>query len=87
MKFEYAGIVTELEDKDCPHCGKPLEPWLGPPDSGWGIILVCWNNQCPHYVGSDNAIANKRDDSNLGCRYAVNPDNGYQSFNLLAVCR
>lgn len=87
MKFEYAGIVTEYEDLNCPHCGRPLEPWLGPPDSGWGVILVCWNDQCPHHVGSDDAICNKRGDSNLGCRYAVNPDNGYQPFNLLAVCR
>ena len=87
MKFEYAGIVTELEDKICPHCQKPLEPWLGPPDSGWGVILVCYNNECPHYAGSNNDIAGKRDDSKLGCRYAENPENGYKPFNLLAVCR
>lgn len=87
MKFEYAGIVTELDDLECPHCDAPLEPFLGPPGSGWGVILVCWNNDCPHHKGSDKDIANKRDDSNLGCRYAVNPDNGYKPFNLVAVCR
>ncbi len=26
---EYAGIVTELEDHDCPHCGKLMD--LGSP--------------------------------------------------------
>lgn len=86
MIFTYAGIETVLEDHDCPHCGKPMEAWLAPPDSGWGVILVCYNNQCPHYKGSDKDIVNKRDDCTLGCRYALNPDNGYKPFNLVAMC-
>ncbi|MES9997454.1 hypothetical protein [Desulfovibrio aminophilus] len=86
MIFEYAGIVTELEDRTCPHCHKPLEPWVAPPGSGWGVIVVCNNNQCPHFQNSDKEIINKRDDSNLGCRYAENPDNGYKPFNLVALC-
>lgn len=87
MIFSYAGIDTELEDRTCPHCNTALEPWVAPPGSGWGVIMVCYNNQCPHYAGSDKAIINKRDDSNLGCRYAENPDEGYRGFNLVAVCR
>ena len=87
MRHEYAGVVTELEDHNCPHCNKPLEPWVAPPDTGWSVILVCNNNQCPHYVNSDKDIINKRDDSNLGCRYAENPENGYKPFNLIALCR
>ncbi|WP_419787519.1 hypothetical protein [Pseudodesulfovibrio sp.] len=83
---EYAGIVTELEDRDCPHCGKPMTPWLPPGETGWGVILVCENNNCSFYLGSESDIANKRDGSHLGCRYALNPDNGYKPINLLAVC-
>ncbi|MBN2139601.1 MAG: hypothetical protein JW718_01225 [Desulfovibrionaceae bacterium] len=87
MIFEYYDIKVELEDHDCPYCKKPLEPWVAPPESGWGVILVCNNNDCPFFVGSDKDIHNKRDDSNLGCRYALNPDNGYKPFNLVAWCR
>lgn len=87
MKHEYAGIVTELEDRVCPHCNTPMEPWLAPPMSGWGVIVVCNNDNCPHYQGSAGDIENNRDESTLGCRYAENPDNGYSPFNLVAVCR
>jgi hypothetical protein len=83
---EYAGIVTELEDHDCPHCGKPMEPWLTPPETGWGVILVCNNNGCPFYLGSETDIENKRDDSHLGCRFALDPGNKYKPVNVLAVC-
>lgn len=86
MIFKYAGIETELEDHDCPHCNVPLTPRIGPPDSGWGIILVCDNNECSYYKGSDKEIINKRSDCTLGCRYAENPDNGYKPFNLVAMC-
>jgi len=70
----------------CPHCKCELEAWIAPPETCWGEILVCNNNDCPHYKGSDENILNKRDDSRLGCRYAVDPDNGYKPFNLLAWC-
>ncbi len=86
MIHKYAGIETVLEDHDCPHCKEPLKPWLGPPESGWGVLLVCNNNECSYYKDSDKEIINKRDDSKLGCRYAENPENGYKSFNLVAVC-
>jgi hypothetical protein len=83
---EYAGIITELEDRVCPHCKKPLEAWLAPPETGWGVIVVCFNNECEYYKGSGEDIINKRDASRMGCRYAENPDNNYASFNLVAVC-
>lgn len=87
MIHTYAGVTTELEDRVCPHCSTAMEPWVAPPQSGWAVILVCNNNKCPHYNGSNEEIENKRGDSNLGCRYAEDPDNGYKPFNLLAVCR
>ncbi|MBG0790781.1 MAG: hypothetical protein H0S80_09815 [Desulfovibrionaceae bacterium] len=83
---EYAGIVTELPDRECPHCGKIMDAWLAPPETGWGVILICNNNNCPHYLNSEGDILHKRDDSHLGCRYAENPDNGFKPVNVLAVC-
>lgn len=83
---EYAGIVTELPDKECPHCGKIMDAWLAPPETGWTVILICNNNSCPHYINSEDDIMHKRDDSHLGCRYAENPDNGFKPVNVLAVC-
>jgi len=83
---EYAGIITELEDRNCPHCGKLMGPWLPPGESGWGVILVCENNNCKYYLGSEDDIAHKREDSHLGCRYALDPANGYKPVNVLAVC-
>jgi len=72
---------------DCPHCGEELQTWVAPPDSGWGEILVCFNNKCPHFVGSATDIENKGSDNrSMGCRYALDPANKYRPFNLLAVC-
>lgn len=82
--FEYKGVT--LEERDCPHCQKRLEPWLGPPDTGWGVILVCNNNECSYYAGSKDDILNRREESNLGCRYAEDPDNKYVPFALVAWC-
>lgn len=73
-----------LEERYCPHCGAKLESWIGPPESGWGEILVCNNNECVFYRGSQKDIRNKDEDNSLGCRYAEDPDNGYTAFNLLA---
>lgn len=84
MTFVYKGV--ELEERNCPHCGKMLEPWLGPPETGWGVILTCNNNECPYFAGSKEDILHRRDDSPLGCRYAEDPDNGYKSFALAAWC-
>lgn len=87
MEHTYAGITTILEDRICPHCHQPMEPFLAPPSSGWGLLVVCNNNECPHYKDSNKDILNNREGSTLGCRYAENPDNGYKPLNLLAVCR
>ena len=73
-----------LEQRHCPHCQAQLDPWIGPPESGWGEILVCNNNECPFFRSSNADIRNKDEDNSLGCRYAEDPANGYQSFNLLA---
>jgi len=73
-----------LEDRYCPHCQAKLQPWIGPPESGWGEILVCNNNECTFFRNSNCDIRHKDEDNSLGCRYAEDPDNGYQSFNLLA---
>lgn len=73
-----------LETRFCPHCGVELSPWVGPPESGWGLILVCNNNECSFFSGSGESIRHKEPDSPLGCRYAEDPDNGYTPFNLLS---
>ncbi|MHC1790703.1 hypothetical protein [Solidesulfovibrio sp.] len=73
-----------LEERYCPHCKAQLQPWVGPPETGWGEILVCNNNDCTFYIGSKTDIQHKDEDNSLGCRYAEDPDNGYTSFNLLA---
>lgn len=84
--FTYKGC--ELEERDCPHCGVRLEPWVGPPDSGWGVILTCNNNSCPYYCESqDGGILHVDEDIKMGCRYAENPDNGYKCFALAAPYR
>ncbi len=70
----------------CPHCGSELETWIAPPETWWGEILVCNNNECPYFKDSNESIYNKRDDSRLGCRYAIDPGNEYKPFNLLAWC-
>ncbi len=75
-----------LEERYCPYCKQQLTPWEAPPETWWGIILVCNNNECSYYVGSNCNIANKRDDSRLGTRYAEDPANNYEPFNLLSWC-
>ncbi|GFK94626.1 hypothetical protein NNJEOMEG_02473 [Fundidesulfovibrio magnetotacticus] len=74
----------------CPHCNQELTPWLGPPESGWGEILVCNNNECPYFKGSPSTIRNTDEASPLGCRYALDPANDYTPFSLVAwhgACR
>jgi hypothetical protein len=76
----------EAKDFTCPHCNTTLDSWLPPPDTGWEEIFVCPNNECPYFKGSDEQILGKRDDSNLGVRYAIDPCNDYKPFNLLSYC-
>lgn len=77
----------EIEkDRKCPHCGSTLQPMEGPPETGWGIILVCDNNQCPYFLGSNDTVHEFNPESAIGFRYAENPDNGYQNFCLAAYC-
>jgi len=72
------------EERRCPHCGALLVAQLGPPDSGWGEILVCENNECKYFLGSDKDIRYKPGDSPLGCRYAEDCEAGFRPFNMLA---
>jgi len=73
-----------LETRACPHCGKELSPWVGPPESGWGEILVCCNNECPYFKGSPGSIRHAEEGQPLGTRYAEDPDNNYTSFSLVS---
>lgn len=72
--------------RTCPHCGSTLQPWLGPPETGWGMLLVCNNNTCPLFAGSNECVADFNPDSKVGFRYAEDPDNGYKPFNLASYC-
>ncbi len=75
------------QHRTCPHCQQELTKWLAPPETMWGEILVCFNNECPFFMNSSDEIENKGEANRaMGCRYAEDPGNGYQSFNLLAVC-
>lgn len=73
-------------DHKCPHCGELLQPWEGPPETGWGLILVCCNNQCPLFASSNEDVTDFNPESKLGFRYAEDPLNGYKSFNLASYC-
>lgn len=73
-------------DHTCPHCGSTLQPWVGPPETGWGEILVCCNNNCPLFRGSNDDVASFNPESKLGFRYAEDPANGYKPFNLASYC-
>lgn len=72
------------DKRSCPHCGSLLCSQIGPPDSGWGELLVCENNECVVFSGSNENIRYKPSDSPLGCRYAEDVDGGYKPFNMLA---
>ena len=69
-----------------PTASSAWSPGSGPRDTGWGVILVCNNNECSYYAGSKDDILNRREESNLGCRYAEDPDNKYIPFALVAWC-
>lgn len=73
-------------DRTCPHCGQTLSPWEGPPETGWGLILVCNNNGCKYFLGSTGDCSQFGAHPKLGFRYAEDPENNYESFNLLAYC-
>ncbi|WP_051444903.1 hypothetical protein [Desulfocurvus vexinensis] len=72
--------------RTCPHCGQPLKPWLGPPETMWGVLLVCPSNQCPLFQSSNDCVTEFNPESKIGFRYAEDPANDYKSFNLAAYC-
>jgi len=72
--------------RTCPHCKETLQTWAGPPETGWGILLVCNNHKCSYYQSSNDCVAEFNPEAKIGFRYAEDPDNGYTSFNLAAYC-
>ncbi len=74
------------EERFCPHCGQSLQVWPGPPETGWGDVLVCCNDSCEHFTGGNEELVEQGASEHMSCRYAENPDNNYASFNLLAWC-
>jgi len=73
-------------NRKCPHCGATLEPWMGPPETGWGEILVCNSMTCPYFLNSNDCLVEQGAKEMLGFRYAENPDNNYAPFNLVCYC-
>lgn len=73
-----------MEQHTCPHCNSVLESWIGPPESGWGEIFVCNNNDCHYYLASNTCVTDQGGKECLGFRYAVDPENNNNSFNLLS---
>lgn len=73
-----------MSDRICPHCSSVLDSWIGPPETGWGEIFVCNNNDCSHYLLSNSCLEDQGAKECLGFRYAEDPCNRYEGFNLLA---
>lgn len=84
--MSYNTCETNETDRCCPHCGQRLESWIGPPETMWGLVLVCNNNQCPYYLNSAQTVENFGGHPSLSFRYAEDPENNYASFNLLSYC-
>jgi hypothetical protein len=68
----------------CPHCGVRLESWMGPPETGWGELLVCNNNECMHYLTSNDCCVEHGASPRYGFRYAEDTMNNYAPFNLVS---
>ncbi|MCA1945911.1 MAG: hypothetical protein LDL30_11630 [Desulfovibrio sp.] len=73
-----------MDQRTCPHCHSVLESWIGPPESGWGELFVCNNNDCQYYLTSNTCLVEQGGKDCLGFRYAEDPMNNYSSFNLLS---
>lgn len=73
-------------DRKCPHCNETLLPWMGPPETMWGVLLVCNNNKCPHFQESNDCVTEFNPESKIGYRYAEDPSNDYKSLNLASYC-
>ena len=90
MREPYVKESVMNQSRACPHCGTVLAAWVGPPESGWGEILVCNNNECSYFKGSPNTIRHTEEGCPLGTRYAEDPANNYTSFSLVSwhgACR
>lgn len=74
------------EERFCPHCSQKLESWIGPPETMWGLILVCNNNSCSYFLNSGETVESYGGHPNLSFRYAEDPENNFECFNLLSYC-
>ncbi|GAB6162007.1 hypothetical protein JCM12298_11660 [Desulfothermus naphthae] len=73
------------EKRYCPYCHQEMEYWLAPPETGWGYIYVCFNNQCTFYRNSSDNILNKGEDQrHFAARYGEDPANNFHPINILA---
>ncbi len=72
------------EQRICPHCDIELESWIGPPETMWGEIFVCNNDECVYYLSSNDCLSEQGAKESLAFRYAVDPMNNDKSFNLLS---
>ena len=63
---------------ECPHCQQPLSRWQVPqtPFVEWSSVyqFICFNDDCPHYVGGWNTFANQRIPGSY--RFMYDPDTG-----------
>ncbi len=75
---------TKASDHTCPHCDKALDSWIGPPESGWGELFVCNNDECHFFLTSNSSLIEQGAKESMGVRYAVDPMNKCRPFNLLA---
>lgn len=68
----------------CPHCNTELDSWMGPPETMWGEIFVCNNDDCSFYLSSNESLCDQGAKESMAVRYAVDPMNHDKPFNLLS---
>ena len=64
----------------CPHCGKALQAFELPPNTGWQteFQLACFNDDCPYYVRGWTWMMEQYR-VRASYRYRVDPETGHAS--------